>query len=256
MKLLHNVSARAQLLLSVILGIALLGLWSALVALGHYPPFILPGPEAVLNKAFQVLADGSLLRHVRVTLFEVLAGLALGSAAAVAAGYLLARNEWFERILSPYLMAAQSVPIVALAPLLVIWFGFGLLSKVLVCALVVFSPMLIATIVGLRSAPSDLLDLMQVLHASRWDTFAKIEVPSALPVLFGGLRLSVTLAVVGAVVGEFVGAQEGLGFLVNLAKGLFDTPLMFVALGTLVVMAMALYLCVLALERHLLSWRN
>jgi NitT/TauT family transport system permease protein len=250
-----GLETRLQAILSVVLGLLLLGLWAGVVAVGHYPAFILPGPGVVATKALDVLSDGSLWRHARVTLFEVLAGLTLGSSEAVAVGYFLARWEWFERILSPYLMAAQSVPIVALAPLLVIWFGFGLLSKVLVCALVVFSPMLVATIVGLRSSPADLLDLMRVLRASRWATFTKVEVPSALPVLFGGLRLAVTLAVVGAVVGEFVGAQEGLGFLVNLAKGLFDTPLMFVALASLVVIAMSLYLGVLALERRLLSWR-
>ncbi len=115
-------------------------------------------------------------------------------------------------------MASQAVPIVALAPLLVIWFGFGGLSKVLVCALTVFFPALVNTIVGIRSVEPDLRSLMRSLQASRWQTFTLLEMPAALPVLFGGLKVSVTLAVIGAVVGEFVGADRGLGFLVNLAR--------------------------------------
>jgi NitT/TauT family transport system permease protein len=144
---------------------------------------------------------------------------------------------------------------VALAPLLVIWFGVGSLSKVLVCALTLFFPVLINTMVGIRSVDSDLVDLMRSLEATRWQIFRCLEVPAALPVLFGGLKVGVTLSVIGAVVGEFVGADRGLGFLVNLARGLFDTPLMFVALFTLMAIALALYLLVSLLESWLLRWR-
>jgi NitT/TauT family transport system permease protein len=152
-------------------------------------------------------------------------------------------------------VASQAVPIVALAPLLVIWFGAGSLSKVLVCALTLFFPVLINTVVGVRSVDVELRDLMRSLQASRWQVFALLELPAALPVLFGGLKVGVTLSVIGAVVGEFVGADRGLGFLVNLARGLFDTPLMFVALFTLMAIALALYLIVAVLEGWLLKWR-
>jgi len=138
----------------------------------------------------------------------------------------------------------------------VIWFGAGSLSKVLVCALTLFFPVLINTMVGLRSIDRDLVELMRSLRASRWQTFWLLEVPSALPTLFGGLKVGVTLSVIGAVVGEFVGADRGLGFLVNLARGLFDTPLMFVALFTLMFIALALYAAVSALERWALWWRR
>jgi len=235
--------------------IALLAAWQVLVTIGDYPTYIIPRPGEVLRKAIAVVGDGTLWLHVWVTTQEVLVGLALGVSAALVVGYLLGTWEWFERVLSPYIVAAQSIPTVALAPLLVIWFGFGLTSKVAVCAMVVFFPMMVSTMVGLRSVPDDLRDLMTVLKANRWQVFLKLQVPAALPVLLGGLRMAVTLAVVGAVVGEFVGSDRGLGFLVNSGKGLFDTPLMFVALGALMLMAMGLYVSVLLIARKLLKWR-
>jgi NitT/TauT family transport system permease protein len=191
-----------------------------------------------------------------VTLFEVFAGLAFGVSAATVLGYALAKNKLLERFLSPYIVASQSVPVVAIAPLLIIWFGAGHLSKVLICTLIVFFPMLVNTIVGIRSVEADLHELMRSLQASRWETFRMLEVPAALPVLLGGLKVSVTLSVIGAVVGEFVGADQGLGFLINQARGLFNTPLVFVAVLTLVGIALALYGVVSLVEIWLLRWRG
>jgi NitT/TauT family transport system permease protein len=145
---------------------------------------------------------------------------------------------------------------VALAPLLVIWFGFGGLSKVLVCALTLFFPALVNTIVGIRSVESDLRSVMRSLQATPWQMFTLLEVPAALPVLLAGLKVAMTLAVVGAVVGEFVGADRGLGFLINLARGTLDTPMLFVALLVLVVIALGLYTAVTLLEHLLLRWRR
>jgi len=232
------------------------GLWELIVRLGDYPPFILPSPGRVYAKFLVVSRDGTLWRHTQITLVEIFGGLALGLTVATLLGYILAKSRLVERILSPYIVASQSIPIVALAPLLVIWFGFGSLSKILVCALTLFFPVLINTIIGIRSVERDLVDLMRSLEATRWQVFTMLEVPAALPVLLGGLKVGVTLSVIGAVVGEFVGADRGLGFLVNLARGLFDTPLMFVALFTLVAIAVSLYVAVAALEGLLLSWRK
>ena len=162
----------------------------------------------------------------------------------------------FERIFAPYIVASQSVPVVAIAPLLVIWFGPGLRSKVLICALIVFFPVLINTIVGLRSVPDELRDLMRSLQATSWQTFQYLEVPSSLPVFLGGVRIGATLAVIGAVVGEFVGADRGLGFLINIGRGQYDTALVFVAIFTLVAMALALYGLVVLVETRLLSWQQ
>jgi NitT/TauT family transport system permease protein len=231
-------------------------LWALIVRLGGYPTFILPSPLDVYRKLLSVLRDGLLWHHARITLIEIGGGLALGLSAATLLGYVMAKSRALERLLSPYIVASQSVPVVALAPLLVIWFGTGRLSKILVCALTIFFPMLVNTIVGVRSVDPDLAALMRSLKATRWQMFALLELPSALPILLGGLKVSVTLSVIGAVVGEFVAADRGLGFLINVARGNFDTPLMFVALLTLVVMALLLYLAVVLAENLLLHRRR
>lgn len=229
-------------------------LWQVIVTLGSYPSFILPSPGLVFRKFIVAASNGTLLHHTWATLKEVFLGMALGLTVATFLGYIFAKSRPLERLLSPYIVASQSIPIVALAPLLVIWFGFGLLSKVIVCALTVFFPVLINTIVGLRSVDRNLVDLMRSYGATRRQMLTMLEIPAALPVLLGGLKIGVTLSVIGAVVGEFVAADEGLGFLVNLSRGLFDTPMMFVALFTLVTIALSLYGSVALLENRLLSW--
>lgn len=230
-------------------------LWYLIVWIGDLRAFILPTPGLVWMRFMRTLADGSLARHFMITLGEVVSGLLLGSLLAVALGYMLAKSRPLEQFLSPYIVASQSVPIVAIAPLLVIWFGPGLTSKVLICALIVFFPMLINTIVGVRAVPRDLLDLMRSLQATRWQTFKLLEVPAAMPVLFGGLRIGATLAVIGAVVGEFVGSDRGLGFLINLGRGQYDTALVFVSVFSLVAMALSLYGLVVLIESKFLSWQ-
>lgn len=231
-------------------------LWAAIVRVGDFPSFILPSPALVWNRFWTVLLDGSLLRHSAYTLVEVLAGLTLGMVTATALGYLLAKSPTVERLLSPYVVASQAVPVVAIAPLLIIWFKPGLFSKVLISALIVFFPILVNTIVGVRSVSEELRELMRSLQATPWQTFRILEVPAALPVFLGGLRVGATLSVIGAVVGEFVGADRGLGFLINRARGQYDTALVFVAVLTLVIMALALYGTVILAEARLLAWRR
>jgi NitT/TauT family transport system permease protein len=189
-------------------------------------------------------------------LLEVLGGLALGTSIATILGYGLAKSSTLERLLEPYIVASQSIPIVAIAPLLVIWFGPGRLSKVLISSLIVFFPILVNTIVGVRSVPGDLYDLMRSLQANRWQIFRQLEVPAAMPVLLGGLKIGATLSVIGAVVGEVVGADEGLGLLINIGRGVYDTTLVYVAVLTLIFMALAIYGCVSLIEKRLLAWKD
>jgi NitT/TauT family transport system permease protein len=231
-------------------------LWEMAARIGKFPAFILPSPSLVWQRLIQSLVDGSLIRHSLSTLGEVILGLILGVCAATALGYLLAKSPVMERLLSPYVVASQSVPIVAIAPLMIIWFGPGLFSKVLICALIVFFPVLVNTIVGLRTVPEELRDLMRSLQATRSQMFRYLEMPAALPIFLGGLRIGATLSVIGAVVGEFVGADRGLGFMINRARGQYDTALVFVSVLTLVLMALSLYGLVLLLERRFLSWRE
>jgi len=248
--------ARIDLILVPFALAVFIGGWHLLVQWRQYPPFILPGPRLVWLRFLSLLGDGTLIQHTGITLFEVFGGLILGLTVALVTGYGLAKSPLLEKVLSPYIVASQAVPIVAIAPLLVIWFGFGWISKVLVCALTIFFPALVNTIVGIRSVDPDLRALMRSLQADRWQTFSKLEVPAALPVLFGGLKVSVTLAVIGAVVGEFVGSDRGLGFLINLARGTLDTPMLFVALFTLVIIALLLYSAIAVLEYFVLAWRR
>lgn len=246
----------AQIGLALLSFTVFLLLWQGVVWLADYPAFILPSPGAVATRLGSLLADGSLWFHTGVTLREVLAGLGLGALAATLLGYGLAHSPLAERLLAPFIVASQSVPTVAIAPLLVIWFGTGLLSKVLVCALIVFFPILVNTVVGLRSVERNLRDLMRTLEASRWQTVWLLEVPAALPVFLGGLKVGATLAVIGAVVGEFVASDRGLGYLLKQGQQLYDTPLIFVGIGTLVVLAQSLYGLVALAERSLLRWRE
>jgi NitT/TauT family transport system permease protein len=231
---------------------AFLAVWKLLTVVSGTPNYILPAPEVVADRALRAIRDGILWEHTAVTLSEILLGFALGAITAMGVGIGLGKSIVVERVLSPYIVAAQSVPILALAPLLDIWFGGGLLARVLICALIVFFPIAIATMVGIRSADPLLAEMLRSLGASPGQLTARLEIPSALPVLFGGLRVGVTLAVIGAVVAEWAGASSGLGVLINIAnQGLFDTPLMFVALATLAVIGITLHGLVVVAERRL-----
>jgi NitT/TauT family transport system permease protein len=231
-------------------------IWQVLAGFPRMTAFILPYPLQVAARFGEMLADGSLLRHTGYTLLEVLAGLALGAALATLTGYALAKSRLLERLLSPYLVASQAMPVVAIAPLLVIWFGPGLFSKVLICALTVFFPILVNTMVGLRGVPPSLRDLMGSLRATPAQVLRHLELPAALPALLGGLRIGATLSVIGAVVGEFVGSDRGLGFLVNVGRGRYDTALVFVAVFTLIGLALLLYGIVSFLETKFLRWQE
>lgn len=230
--------------------------WQVVVLIFKLPAFILPSPLQVSARFVRTIVDGSLLRHSITTLSEILLGLFSGVLFAVILGYFLSRSAFLENVLQPFLVASQAIPTVAIAPLLVIWFGPGIFSKVLICALIVFFPVLVNIIVGLRSVPENLHDLMRSMRASRWQTLRLLELPAALPVLLGGLRIGATLSVIGAVVGELVGADRGLGFLINVGRGQYDTALVFVGVFTLVICALALYGAVLGMEKYFLRWQE
>jgi NitT/TauT family transport system permease protein len=231
--------------------------WKLVVEVGRYPVFILPPPEVVGLRFVRAWLDGTMPPHALTTMSEIGWGFGVGAGLALPTGYLLARSAVAERLLSPYLVAAQATPTLALAPLLALWLGTGLASKVVICALIVFFPITVATMVGIRSIDARLLELGRSLRASRWQVFRHLELPAALPSILGGMRVGVTLAVIGAIVGEWAGADGGLGVLVNLARGsLFDIPLMFATLLTIALIGVALYTAVLFVERRLVGvWR-
>jgi putative riboflavin transport system permease protein len=248
---------RATTLLTGIAALAaFVVIWKVIVIVGNYPPFILPAPEQVVSRFVTGWTDGTIPRHAGQTLVEVGLGFAAGASLAIVLGYGLARSALVERVVSPYLVAAQATPILALAPLLALWFGPGLTAKVVICGLIVFFPVAISTMVGIRSVDARLLELGRSLRASRRQVLVSLEIPAALPSIFGGLRVGVTLAVVGAIVAEWSGAERGLGVLVNLARGsLFDIPLMFATLVTIALLGIGLYVLVVLVERFLLTAR-
>lgn len=230
--------------------------WKLLVIVTGYPPFILPAPEVVLARFVTAWTDGTIPPHALRTLYEVALGFTVGAGSALVVGYALARQPLAERLLSPYLVAAQAMPILAIAPLLALWFGPGLTAKIVICALIVFFPVAISTMVGVRAVDARLLELARSLRATRWQIVRTLEIPAALPQIFGGLRVGVTLAVVGAIVGEWSGADRGLGLLVNLARGsLFDIPLLFATLLTIALLGIVLYALVVLVERRLVGAR-
>ena len=236
--------------------VAFLVAWKLVVVVGGYPVFILPPPETVLARFASAWGDGTLARHTAATLVEIALGFGIGGGLAILVGYLLARSPLAERLLSPYIVAAQATPILALAPVLVLWFGPGLAARVVICSLIVFFPIAVATMVGIRAVDANLLELARSLRAGPRQVLTTLEIPAALPSIFGGLRVGVTLAVVGAIVGEWAGADQGLGVLVNLARGsLFDIPLLFATLLTIALIGVALYVVVLAAERRLVGVR-
>ena len=241
-------------ILGAVVGFVLL--WQLVVVVSGFPPFILPPPLAVGERFVSAWTDGTIWPHFLTTLGEIALGFAVGASLAVVLGYALARSAVVERVLSPYLVAAQATPILALAPLIALWFGPGLLGKVLICALIVFFPVAVATMVGIRNVDARLLELGRSLRATRRQILTTLEIPAALPSILGGMRVGVTLAVVGAIVGEWAGAERGLGVLINLARGsLFDIPLMFATLLTIALVGIGLYLVVVLVERRLLGVR-
>jgi NitT/TauT family transport system permease protein len=242
--------ALGRLALPLSLALAL-ALWELLVTLRDYPAFILPTPTAIWQRFVAAAAEGTIWVHAGVTVAEALGGFGLALAAALVLGYTLAKLRWLERVLAPHLAASQAVPVVAVAPLIILWVGAGIWAKILVAALITFFPMLIATIVALRSVPQELREMALISGANGWQLLRYVELPLALPVLFGGIKTGLALATTGAVVGEFVAGRDGLGALINIARGLFDTPLMFVALALLVAITLGLYLLATLAERLL-----
>ena len=236
--------------------VAVIALWKLAIALGSLPSFVLPQPEAVAAAFVDGWTDGTIAPHAWTTFVEGMLGFAVGAGTGLVAGFVLARSRIVERILTPFLVAAQAVPILVLAPLFALWFGPGILAKVVICGLIVFFPVAVSTLVGVRSVDRGLLELGRSLRATQRQVLTTIEIPAALPVIFGGLRVGVTLAVVGAIVGEWAGADRGLGVLVNLARGsLFDYPLMFATLATIALLGIAGYVAVVLVERRLVGPR-
>ncbi|KZK31852.1 ABC transporter permease [Delftia sp. GW456-R20] len=242
-------------LLAAALALVLLGLWELLVRQWGLSALVLPAPSAIAASLWTGLATGYFWPHIWATLQALLLGLAAGSAIGLLAGMALAESELLELVLKPYVVVSQVVPKLALAPLFVLWFGFGMLPTVLITALICFFPLMENTLTGLRQVDAQRLQLFRMLGATRLQTLLRLKLPTGLPAILAGLRVAVVLALVGAVVAEFMGASRGLGAVVIAAQGMMDTTLMFAALVLIAAMGLLLYQACLVLERRLLRSR-
>lgn len=252
------VRSRYEYLLLPVSVVLFVFLWQAIIDLGSYPEYILPRPGTVWNQFLISLPNGELFYHARVTLSEALSGFAMGLAFATILGYILGRWPPLEKVVSPYLVAAKSIPILGIAPLLIIWFGQGITAKALIAFLIIFFPMLINTIVGIRGVKEQQRELMRSYSASAWKVFATLEVPSALPILLGGIKVGLARSMMGAIVGEYIGSKEGLGFLVNMGTGggAANAALTFLGIFSIVIITTLLYGLAAVLESVLLAGRQ
>jgi putative hydroxymethylpyrimidine transport system permease protein len=233
---------------------AFLVVWEAAVRLTATPVWLLPPPSAV---ALTLIRERELLlANARVTLVEVLVGFALALAAGVALAIVLDASPALNRVLYPLVIGSQTIPIPAIAPLLLIWFGYGLLPKVLVTALVGFFPIVVNTADGLRSVDRETDQLLRSLGAGRWSRFRLLRFPSALPALFSGAKIAVAICVIGAVFGELVGAKAGLGYLLTRAIAQFQTERVIAAIVLLSLIATLLFAAIALVERLAMPWRR
>ena len=236
----------------ILLIVILLVLWDLAIRAFRIPPYLIPAPEAVVKQLY--LEWPKLWREALVTTYATLGGFALSIAFGIPMALLIAYSRTIESFVYPLLVFSQSVPKIAIAPLFVVWFGFGIIPKVICAFMLGFFPVVVSTVMGFKSVDPDMLDLARSMKASRLATFMRISLPQALPSIFAGLKVSVTLAVVGAVVGEFVGSNSGLGYLLQIANGTFDLPLMFAALTVLSVIGVLLFVAVDVVERWTIPW--
>ncbi len=226
--------------------------WELGVKLGNVPRYLLPPPSVI---AYTFVADWHVIYlNIAPTLISILGGFALSVLIGVPLAILIVFSHVAERLLYPPMVASQAIPKVAIAPLFIVWMGYGILPKVWIAFLIAFFPIVIDTVIGLRSVPPEMLQLGRSMGGGTLRVFLKLRLPTALPNLFGGMKVAIALAVVGAITGEFVGSQSGLGFLLTSASGQMDTALVFAVLVTISAIAMLLFAIIEALERLAIPW--
>lgn len=241
-------------ILPVAFMLAILVIWECISQFTDaFPDYILPAPTAILERMYNEPA--LLWAATEVTLVEVVVGFAAGALIGLALALPIAYSATVRATLYPLIVASQAVPKIAIGPLLVLWLGLGMLPKLAIVALMVFFPVVITAAEGFSSVDRNLLDLMRSVNASQWQIFRRVRFPHALPQIFSGLKIGITLAVVGAVVGEWIGSDDGLGYLLLQANTQLDTTLLFSSLTLLVVLGVVLFILVEIAERLLLPWR-
>jgi NitT/TauT family transport system permease protein len=230
------------------------GVWEWVVWHFEVPPYLVPAPSAVAGAFFRGFAEANYLGHAAITAFQAVAGFLAGSSLGIALGVWVVVFPTAERIVYPYIVALQTVPKVAIAPLMIVWFGFGIESKIIIVALVSLFPVLVNVIAGLKSVDQDRLDLMSALSASRWQVLRYLRFPNALPFIFAGLNTAIVFSVIGAIVGEFVGANRGVGFLILQANFALDIAAAFALFVVLSIMGVSLHWTLRSIEARVVFW--
>jgi ABC-type nitrate/sulfonate/bicarbonate transport system permease component len=230
-----------------------LGIWEAAVHLYAIPHYILPAPSAIA--VTMVEKRSSLAGHALVTLQEMLLGFGLAAGSGMVLAVLMFELPVLEKALYPYVIGSQTVPVFAIAPLLVVWFGYGIPSKVLMAAVIVFFPIVLNTLDGLKSTDADVVNLLQVMQASRWQLLWKVQLPSALPFILSGAKIGISISTIGAVIGEWVGSKAGLGRLMLDANSQLQVSLVFAAIFCLSLMGLGLFGFMTLVERWMMPWR-
>jgi NitT/TauT family transport system permease protein len=245
---------RDSIILALVILVVSVGGWEAIIRLFAVPEMILPAPSAIAVSLWKGIMSGIYLYHLMITFTETIAGFLIGSGVGLILGGFIGTSPLLERAFYPYVVSLQTVPKVALVPIVIIWFGYGLGSKIAIAATIAAFPVLANTIVGLRAAPREEIDLLTAYTASRWQIFRMVRLPQALPYILVSLDVAMVLSVIGALVGEFVGAQAGLGYLILQRNLYFDTAGEFAIILLISIMGVLLHLLMDFAHRRIVFW--
>ena len=237
--------------------------WELYIRIFHVPNYLLPGPAELANSMVKLFVSGDVMKHIRVTMEEILVGTVIGNlnqclyavVIGLILGYIMAKIRFIERLIMPFVIIIQTAPKISLAPLFILWMGLGIESKAALVILVVSFPIMINEVSAIRSIEDNVYNLMKVLKASKWQTFCKIEVPYSIEMMLSGIKLALTQAMTGAVIGEMIGAKAGLGYLLTLGSETYDIKMILNAVILLSVIGLALYLISELIEKKALYWK-
>lgn len=233
-----------------------IAIWWIYVAVKHVPAYILPSPPKVWNSLEKMFVKGTVYSHLWTTTYEVILGFVIGAFLGIVLGYIFIKVDALKTMLMPYLIFLQTAPKIALVPLFVIWFGIGLISKVVLIISMVLFPVLSGMMLGLESIPPDVRNLMKILKASKWQIFSQVEMQYSLPALFASMKVGIVQAVIGAIVAEWMSGKQGLGYILTYASSTYDTPMLLAGIIVTIILGIATYQVISVLEDKFLYWHE
>mgnify|MGYP000907766989 FL=1 len=233
-----------------------IAIWWIYVAVKHVPAYILPSPPKVWNSVEKMFVKGTVYPHLWTTTYEVILGFVIGAFLGIVLGYIFIKVDALKTMLMPYLIFLQTAPKIALVPLFVIWFGIGLVSKVVLIISMVLFPVLSGMMLGLESIPPDVRNLMKILKASKWQIFSQVEMQYSLPALFASMKVGIVQAVIGAIVAEWMSGKQGLGYILTYASSTYDTPMLLAGIIVTIILGIATYQVISVLEDKFLYWHE